>query len=356
MPNETAQERTEEATPRRRTEARRKGTVTRSQDVTSAAVMLGLLIVLPIAGVDLGARMVLSTNQSLSNIPSDALPGSIAGYVWSALAPGLVGVAPILGVALVAGVVANFAQVGFVVSGVPLAPNLNRINPFTGMRRLFSAVACVEGLKACVKSALFGWIAYTAIRDHWPALMGLSGVPPLSALSILGSLLKTVFLRVTIAWLAIAALDYLFQRRQVEKQLRMTREELRQEMKEMEQSPELKGAMERRRRKLSKGRMAAAVKGADVVVTNPAHVAVAIEYDPKKMHAPQVVAKGAEYLALRMKELAAENRVPIVPNPPLARQLYKRCEVGDFVPRELFQAVAEVLAFVYTTLKRVRRR
>jgi flagellar biosynthetic protein FlhB len=134
----------------------------------------------------------------------------------------------------------------------------------------------------------------------------------------------------------------------------MTKQEVKQEYKEMEQSAELKGAIAQRRRRLSKMRMAEAVRNADVIVTNPTHFSVALKYDTKKMHAPMVVAKGADVLAFRIREIAKENRVPIVPHPPLARQLYKKCEIGDYVPRELFQAVAEVLAYVYRTIKKIK--
>jgi flagellar biosynthetic protein FlhB len=152
----------------------------------------------------------------------------------------------------------------------------------------------------------------------------------------------------------LAGIDYYFQRKQVDKQLRMSKQEVKQEMKEMEQSAELRGAIARKRRALSRSRMMEAVKKADVIVTNPTHFSIAIKYESGKMYAPQVVAKGADLVALKIREIAKEHKVPIVPNPPLARQLYKKCEVGDFVPREMFQAVAEVLAYVYRTMNRRR--
>jgi flagellar biosynthetic protein FlhB len=162
--------------------------------------------------------------------------------------------------------------------------------------------------------------------------------------------IREIGLKVGFVWLGLAGLDYFLQRKQTDKQLRMTKEEVKQEMKEMEGSPELRAAIAQRRRKLSR-RMMQAVKTADAVITNPTHYAIAIKYETGKMHAPQVVAKGVDLIALRIREVAKESKVPIVPNPPLARQLYKKCELGDYVPRELFQAVAEVLAYVYKTLR-----
>jgi flagellar biosynthetic protein FlhB len=192
------------------------------------------------------------------------------------------------------------------------------------------------------------------VQSRWNELLNLSALTPLGGVSVVGSILQAILLRVAVAWLALAAVDYWFQRKQTDKQLRMTKDEVRREFREMETSPELKAAMAQRRRKLSKNRVSQAIKEADVIITNPTHFAVALKYDREKMHAPQVVAKGVDYMALRIRQLAADERIPIVPNPPLARQLYKKCEIGDFVPRDMFQAVAEVLAYVYSTLKKVR--
>jgi flagellar biosynthesis protein FlhB len=201
---------------------------------------------------------------------------------------------------------------------------------------------------------LFMYVGWTAIQGSWPIIVNLSGTTAVQTLVAVGGIMKSIALRIAFLWLVLGALDYFFQRKQVDKQLRMSKEELKQEMKESETSPELRMAQMARRRRLSKGRMMDAVKTADVIVTNPTHFAVAIKYEPNKSHAPIVVAKGADFLAAKIREVAGDNRIPIVPNPPLARALYKQCEIGDYVPRELFQAVAEVLAFVYRTLKKVK--
>lgn len=351
---ETAQERTEEATPRRKQKARRKGTVARSSDATNAIVIVVLLAVLPMVGANLASSLLSGMRRSLLSIPEAATPSAILSFAMDFLKPAALSIAPVIGTALLVGLAANFLQVGFALSPEAMSPNLNKINPASGLKRLFSRKSLVEGAKAMAKSGLFAFIAYSVVRSEWNNLLNLSGLPAPVAMSVVGSILQTIFVRVAIAWLVLAALDYLFQRKEVDKELRMTKQELREEMKEMEQSPELRAAMASRRRKLSKGRMMESIKTADVVVTNPTHYAVAIRYDRSSMHAPKVVAKGVDYLALRIRETAAEHKVPILPNPPLARQLYKKCEVDDYVPRELFQAVAEVLAHVYTTLRKVR--
>ncbi len=348
------QERTEEATPRRRQEARRKGTVAKSVELTNAIVLLGILVTLPWIVGRLGAEMVSAMNRGMGAIPTDAGFTSIQNFTASQLVPLAQAFFPFLAVALILGLATNFAQVGFTLSGEALSPSLAKINPFTGFQRLFSARSGMEGLKALVKSALFVYLAWTVVESRWEQILSLAALTPLAAASVIGAIFQAILLRVGIAWLALAAFDYWFQRRQTDKQMRMTKDEVRREFREMETSPELRAAMAQRRRRLSKGRVSQAVKDADVIITNPTHYAVAIQYDREKMHAPQVVAKGVDYMALRIREMAADSKVPIVPNPPLARQLYKKCDVGDFVPREMFQAVAEVLAYVYSTLKKVK--
>ncbi len=350
--NASAQERTEEATPRRRQQARKKGTVAKSHDLTSAVVIFALVALLPPLMSNLGQACLLAFGQSLRNTTA-ALETSTAGaQVWQIAQGPALAMIPLFAVLLAVGLTANFAQVGFVLSTEALTPSFNKLNPLNGLKRMFSAMATMEGAKATAKSAIFGYIAWATIQSRWDELIGLSWADPRVALAATGSLIHQIFLRVAIAWLALAAFDYFFQRKQVNKQLRMTKEEIRQEMKEQEQSPELRMAMARARRKLSR-RVAQAVAGADVIVTNPTHYSVAIKYEPGKMHAPQVVAKGQDFLAMRIREIAKEHRIPIVPNPPLARQLYKKCEIGDFVPRDMFQAVAELLAYVYKTIKKV---
>lgn len=352
---DTGQERTEEATPRRRTEARKKGTVARSVDLTNALVVTALALVLPSTLVAFGQGLMGGMRQGLLSLPTDLSTGSMSRYTWGLLQPAVVSVLPLILTALAVGLAANFAQVGFVMSGQALTPSLQKINPLEGMKRLFSSRAAVDALKAALKALLFAYIAYSAVSSNWNQLIGLAWMKPAAAMSAVGSVLETILIRVAITWLILAALDYLFQRKQTNKQLMMTKDELKREFKEQEGSPELKMAQAQRRRKLSKGRMMDRVKTADAVITNPTHFAVAISYDRSKDAAPIVVAKGQDYIALKIREVATKHRVPIVPNPPLARALYKQCEVGDFIPRQMFQAVAEVLAYVYRTIKGIRR-
>ncbi len=349
---ESAGEKTEEATPKRRLEARRKGTVAKSMDLTGAMGLLALVAVLPSALSMMGRGFMGGLTAGLQNLPKECSFEGARAFAWSVLQPSLGGIALLIATAMLVGVAANFAQVGFLVSGEAISPSLAKLNPMNGLKRLFSMRAGFEGAKAFAKSLIFGYLVWSSIQANWPTLMGLGYLPPIAALSATGGILKGIAMKIALVWLAMAALDYYFQRKQVDKQLRMTKDEVRREMKEQETSPELRAQMARRRRALSKNRVGDAVRNADVIVTNPTHYAVALKYDLGKSAAPEVVAKGVDFLAAKIRELAAEHRIPVVPNPPLARALYRQCEIGDQVPRELFQAVAEVLAYVYKTLKK----
>lgn len=347
-------EKTEEPTFTKKQRARKQGTVAKSVDLTGALTLMAVVAILPSALGVFGAGAMDGFRRALNNMPSSLAPGEISGFTLTLLQPALLLFAVIAGTAMAVGLAASFLQVGFVLTAEPMAPKFSKINPLEGFKRLFSKRSMFEGGKTLVKGLVFGWLAYDAIQQNWVSIIRLSWVAPHEAASNVGQMIWTIAMRVAGVWLALAALDYFFQKRMVHKELMMTKDELRREMKEQEGSPEVKAARFQKMRQMSKGRMGEAVKNADVIVTNPTHFSIAIQYDRSKMHAPMVVAKGQDYLALRIRELAAEHKVPIVPNPPLARALYKQCEVGDFIPRDMFSAVAEVLAYVYRTIKKVR--
>ena len=348
-------EKTESATAKRRQDARKQGQVARSTDLTNAVVILALLIVLPWATSSLAGGLVVAAKSSLASIPTDATFPLVSIFTSHVLQPVLPGMIAILATVLVIGVGANLGQVGIAFSPEALKPNFAKLNPLTGISRFFSRMSVFEAAKSIGKATIFGLIAFGCLRSNWDSINRLDSVTPMMAAGIVGSLIRTMGLRVALAWGALAGLDYYWQRTQYERNLRMTKEEVKREMKELEMSPEVKAQRNIRRRRLMRQRLREAVKQADVIITNPTHYAVALKYEPSKNYAPMVVAKGVDYLAAKIREEAALHEIPLVPNPPLARALYKQCEVGDYIPRELFQAVAEVLAYVYRTLKRVRR-
>lgn len=353
---EQAGEKSEPATPKKRQDARKKGTVAKSTEINGAAGLFLVAIFIPwvIRKTTEMVQWVFGTR--LGTIPSEISPNAAGSFVISILAPLAGAVAPIIFGILVLGVVVNFAQVGFVLSPEALKPKWEKLNPINGLKRLFSMRSAVEGAKAIFKLGVFSFIAYTTIRAQWDQLLSLALYDSMTSAAFFGALMRQLLTRIAIAWLLMALADYMYQRWQTEKDLRMTRYELKKEMKEMEGSPEVKNAQYQRRRQMSKGSLAKQLKAADVVLMNPTHYAVALKYDRSSMFAPQVLAKGQDFLALRIRDMAKEMGIAVVQNPPLARRLHKECEIGDFIPRDLFAAVAEVLAFVYQQADATRKR
>jgi len=251
-------------------------------------------------------------------------------------------VLPLMGLA----VVSNMAQVGLLFSTKTLQPDLNKINPLNGFKRIFSLRGFVDLLKSLVKVLVVSGVIYITLRDNYPAIVSTSRMQLMAGVSTLGQLGLEVGFRVAMIMVVIAAIDYVYQRYEHEKSLRMTKQEIKEEMKSHE-NPQLKSRIRARQRQLALSRMMSAIPQADVVITNPTHLAIALRYEQGKMNAPQVVAKGQRLMAERIKERARQHGVPLVENKPLARTLFKVVEVGQSIPNELFQAVAEVLAFVY---------
>ncbi len=348
-----AEERTEQATPRRRQEARRRGQVARSVEISSVAVFLA--VVLTLKAVSEGALQgaMESVRFALTSIDhTDFSPALALSFAWGCLRHALRAFLPVIGVAVLVGVVVNLLQVGVMFTAEPLAPRWDRINPLSGFVRLFSRRAFVEGVKMLAKVLLIGWLTFSAVRADAAMLLRTSEIDPLLVLMLVGQLLYKAAWRVGLAMVVLAILDYAFQRYEHEKSLRMTKEELKQEMKQTEGDPQIRSRIRARQQAIARRRMMQAVPKADVVVTNPTHYAVALQYDASRMTAPTVVAKGMNLIALRIREIAQQHGVPIVENPPLAQSLYRNVEIGQQIPPDLYQAVAEVLAYVY----RLRRR
>jgi flagellar biosynthetic protein FlhB len=341
------EERTEQATPRKRQEARRKGQVARSVEVNAACLFLAFVLGLPFVLQWGGERLIRVMQQGLLAAGSMRLSDAV---LWGALAM----IAPMMGIALLVGLVVNLMQVGFVVSAYPLRPDLNRIDPIKGFQRLFSTRAAVELLKALLKFGIIAWVAWRTLQGEMDTLMATARMPLPDALAPIGNTLYQLGLRVGILWLILALLDYLYQRWEFEKSIRMSRYELKEEFRQSEGDPHVRMRQRQRMQQIARARMLQDVRRADVVVTNPVTYAVALRYDRAQMRAPRVVAKGRGWLAQRIREEALRWHVPIVPNPPLARSLYAQVEVGQEIPSTLYQAVAEVLAYVYR-LRRGRR-
>lgn len=254
---------------------------------------------------------------------------------------------PLLGVAFVAGLAISYLQVGFVFSGEGLSIKLSRLNPIEGFKRLFSKRAGVELFKSVWKVSAVGYIAYSAVSENLSLFPQLMDGELMTAVSLVKEMVFGIAWKVGLLLLALALIDFFYQWWELEKSLMMSKQEVKDEFKQTEGDPQIKAKIKEQQRRMAMRRMMSQVPQADVVITNPTHYSVALSYQAKEMEAPMVVAKGQDLVALRIREIAREHGVTIVEDKPLAQALYRTVEIGDLVPPELYQAVAEVLAFVY---------
>jgi flagellar biosynthesis protein FlhB len=340
--------RTEKATPRRRGEARSKGRVARSADLSSTSSLLAAFAALVVGGPRMLSQLeaMLAHGLSQSGDTTLATSSGLGSVVMWGLRAFASAVAPVMIAAAIAGVVANVAQVRFKISLTPLQPSFTKLNPATGLRNLFGPSGIVEAGKALAKLALVGGTAFLTVWPRLPTFGALVGLPPADLLSQIGGEVLSIVIRVGGLLFLMGFADFLWQRHRLEKSLRMTKEEIKQEQRQTDVAPEVRGAMRRRQFQLARRRMLADVPLADVVVVNPTHYAAALRYDGSKP-APELVAKGVDHVAAAIRAVAEEHGVPIVSDPPLARMLYRQVELGAQIPEDLFAAVAQVLAYVY---------
>lgn len=347
MAEQTEEDRTEPATPRRREEARERGQVARSADLSSAVILLAAVLGLRFAGRPLIEGLFGSASTVLEGLAGvDGDPAALMARFGGAFTAVLLGFLPFAGIVFAAAVGANLVQVGFLWTATPLVPDLDRLNPATGLGRLFSLRGLIRLVGGLLKVALVGIVVFWTIWAERAVLVEMSGrdfeqIPGLTV-----ELMQSLSLRAALALLVLALAEYGFQKWQFERDLRMSRRELREELRRFEGDPRIR---ERRRvlqRQLALDRMVLAVPQATVVITNPTHLAVAVRFE-KPMDAPVVVAKGAEQMARRIRESAMEHGVPIVERKDLARSLYGAVDVGQAIPSALYKAVAEILAYVY---------
>lgn len=348
MAEESFQEKTEQATPKRREEARRKGQVARSAELSSVVILAAGLLALSYMGSTLYRRMAEMTAGLLRNGASIDLTVLNAPHYLLAWARQFADIAgPTVAVLTVAALAINYAQVGVLFTGEPLQPKFDRVSPLAGVQRLFSSRGLVELVKGLFKVGAVAYVTYLTIAGQMTDFLNLADMGVGQILSTCGSVSVTLGWRIVLLLLAMAVLDYAFQRWDYERSLRMTRQEIREELKQQEGDPLVRSRIRSLQREMSHRRMMSDVGKADVVVTNPTHVAVALLYDSETMQAPRVVAKGQRLVAARIKELARQAGVPLVEDKPLARALFKAVRIGDQIPEELFKAVAQVLAFVF---------
>ena len=346
---------TEKATPKRRDEARKKGQVSRSTDVNSAVVLLAGFAVIAITGPAVWTRMSDVMRDSLARTADPSLVskdgmGALTSWAISSMIPIL---APIAAAVVIAGVTASVLQVRPRITGGALKPQFSRIDPRAGLKRLFGVQSVFEAFKAIAKTSVVAVAAWIAIWPRLSTLAALTGMPPELMTTTLAGLVLRLAFGVCIAFALLAGVDFAWQRHRYEKQLRMSKDEVKQEARQQDVAPEVKGAIRRRQFQQARKRMLAEVATADVVITNPTHFAVALRYDGTKP-APELIAKGQDLVAKAIREEAEKHGVPVLTNPPLARALHRDVELGQLIPEEFFAAVAEVLAYVYRTAGRSR--
>jgi flagellar biosynthetic protein FlhB len=353
-----AADRTERATPKRRQEARKKGQIARSAEVNTAVVLLATVGALAVFGPRMLTNLehVVRDGLVTAGDPDNAARGSVSSVLRDAFVSLARAVAPIAAVAMGAGLLASILQVRPQLTPSALKPSFKKLNPLTGVKRVFGVNALVECGKAIAKTLVVGAVTFFAVWPQLQSLGALVGLSPDALPGFTGGMVMHIATRAVLALLVLAAIDFAWQRYRHEKSLRMSKQEVKQEARQSDVAPEIRSQIRRRQLEAARRRMMADVPTADVVVTNPTHFAVALRYDGTRP-APEVVARGADLVAAAIREVAREHGVPVLSNPPLARALYHDVELGQVIPDRFFAAVAEVLAFVYRTSgRRVRRR
>ncbi len=344
-------DKTEKATPRKRREARKKGQVLQSRELTSAIVLLFVFISIRVMAGFMWGQISNYTTYVITNYTDTVdyfVPSLILKLFLETAVLFMKVLSPVFIIAIIAGVVASYAQVGFLLTGETLAFKFNRINPLSGMKRIFSIKGLVELVKAMVKILIISYIAYSYLNGETVSIIKTMGMDAANIAKFIGEITMGIAVRICGALIILGALDYFYQWWEYEKSLKMSKQEVKEEYKQIEGNPEVRQRMKQKRRQISMSRMLHEVPKADVVITNPTHFAVALKYDGENDGAPVVAGKGIDYLALRIRELAKETGVPVIENKQLARTLYDTVEIGDVIPEELYQAVAEILAYVYS--------
>ncbi len=347
-------EKTEEPTAKKLQDARKEGQVAKSQEVTHAAGLMALFILIRLLYPYMADNFTGMMRYVYGQIPSfitmydGNLPMTTLRTVLNmALIRILLIALPFMIVAFLIGFITNVVQVKWQISTKPLQPKLSKLDPIKGFKKIFSTRKIFDLIKAIAKIGIIGGVVYVYFLGYTASFFTLYDMSLKQAIGLLGNTIVEVGIRIAAVYVIIAAVDYVYQRRKFRKDMRMTKQEVKDEYKNTEGDPQIKGQQRRRMMQASQRRMMQELPNADVVITNPTHYAVAISYDADKYEAPRVIAKGEDYLAQRIKDVAKENDIEIVENKPLARMLYANVAVGEMVPPELYQAVAEVLAFVY---------
>ncbi len=348
-------EKTEEPTAKKLDEARKEGQTAKSKDLVTAISLLAVFLLCKIYAGALGTGMLDGFSKyyaMFEKVPENSANGMPMAMVTDAIGEALWQIVwlafPVFIVSILISVLGNIIQQKWKVTSKPLHPKLNKISPMSGFKRMFSMRQVMELLKSIAMIGLMSYMAYTIIVEELPILYELYDISLMDAIARTGDIVIDLGIKVSAVFLIVGFVDLIYQKRKFKSDMMMTKQEIKEEYKNTEGDPQVKGQIKRKMQEASRRRMMQALPEADVVITNPTHFAVALKYEPNAGRAPVVVAKGADYLAKQIRERAREYDIEIVENKPLARVLYNNVEIGAEIPSELYQAVAEVLAYVYS--------
>ncbi|NOU76401.1 flagellar biosynthesis protein FlhB [Paenibacillus sp. LMG 31458] len=343
-----AGEKTEPATAKKRQDARKKGQVAKSMDLPAAFILLFSFLSFLMFGGYMKEKLVnIFRNVYENQLTMDITAANVQVLFVDLVQQGLIILAPIFILVVLVAFIGNYAQIGFMFIGDPLMMKFNKINPIEGFKRIFSLRTVMDFLKSTMKMLIIGYVVYTTLMGEKAKLLGLGHAPLESTFSFIASVTLKLGIKIGAILIVLAIFDFIYQKYEYEKSLKMSKQDIKDEYKKSEGDPLIKGKIRAKQRQMAMQRMMQEVPKADVIITNPTHFAVALKYDSNNMQAPTVIAKGADYVALKIKEVAKKNGIMTMENKPLARAIFAQVEIGDSIPAELFQAVAEVLAYVY---------
>lgn len=343
-----AGEKTEKATPKKRDESRKKGQVAKSQELPGSILLLTCIVMLMIFGGNFRTSIThmftdVFNNRMTMEITIDNVMNMMMQYMLEVMKL----LAPIFIAVILIVILASFGQYGLLFVTEGLKPKFSKLDPIKGAKNIFSLRSIVELLKSLLKMSVIGFLVYSTLQSQMDAIAILHSMSLEDILGFAASMTLSLGIKIGAALIILAVFDFMYQKFEFEKSIRMSKQDIKDEYKKAEGDPMIKGKIRERQRRMAMQRMMQDVPTADVIITNPTHYAVALKYDGNQMQAPEVVAKGQDFVALRIREIAKDNGVMIMENKPLARALFAQAEIGDTVPADLFQAVAEVLAYVY---------
>ena len=347
-------EKTEEPTGKKLNDARKEGQVAKSKEIANAFGILALFIILKVYVGTIGTRFIESFHVVYGQIPElvkmyngNLSVASLQVLLRSMMLRLLTIIAPVLLIGVMVAVICDIVQVKWRPTTKPIKPKFSKLSPVKGFARIFSPNSLVELLKSLLKLVVIGYVVYSYLKGRVGQIFLLYDITLNQAIGLIGEIARDLGIRIAMVYMVIAFLDFWYQKWKFRQDMKMTKQEVKDEYKNQEGDPQVKAKQKQRMREASMRRMMSQLPEADVVITNPTHYAVAVKYDPEKYDAPYVLAKGEDYLAQKIKDVAREHEIEIVENKPLARMLYANVEIGGLIPPELYQAVAEVLAFVY---------